>query len=383
MEFNASPRHTVGVEWELQLLDAVTLDLVDGIVPLMEFFPDTPFIKPEYIQSCVELNTRISQNSEDAVEHLRQLLARVLERCASLEMAVCGAGTHPFGRRLALITPLPRYQRMVKQEGYLGYSQITFSTHVHVGMGSGDEAIHAMGYLTSALPAFVALAGNSPFWRGHDTGHAAYRQRILAATGSYGLPPRFRDWRHFNQFLSAAHKAGMITQLKDIHWDIRPHPDFGTLELRAMDAASDLHTLGGLVAFARSLVVCMANSSADDVRRVLPLELPDWIERENYYRASHQGLGAAFIYDANGNHRPLRDVLLELIDFCAPVAEELGEVEGLKVARGIVTGLAGYQHQREAYELTQSTRAVAKRLTEMLDANQRTVTDHAAIPTKS
>jgi len=368
MEFNPSPRHTVGVEWELQLLDALTLDLVDGIVPLMEFFPNTTFVKPEYIQSCVELNSQISENSQEAMKHLEQLLAGVLHQCARLDMTVCGAGTHPFCRRLALITPSPRYQRMAKQEGLLGHNQLTFSTHVHIGMASGDEAIYAMGHLTSALPAFVALAANSPYWRGHDTGHAAYRQRILAATGSYGLPPRFRDWREFNQFLSAAHKSGMITQFKDIHWDIRPHPDFGTLEIRAMDAASDLHTLHGLVAFARCMAVCMANSHADDLELLLPFTLPGWIERENYYRASHHGLDAELIYDASGSHRPLRDVLLELIDLCGPVAAELGEVEGLQIAREIVTGLAGCEHQRQVYAQAHSARAIAQQLAVTISA---------------
>jgi len=370
MEFDASPEHTVGVEWELQLLDARTLDLVDGIVPLMEFFPDTPFVKPEYIQSCVELNSRVSENSQGAAEHLGQTLARVLQRCADLDMAVGGAGTHPFCRRLALITPLPRYQRMERVEGYMAHHQITFSTHVHVGMSSGDEAIRAMSQLTSALPAFVALAGNSPFWRGHDTGHAAYRQRILAASGSYGVPPRFQDWQNFDEFFTAARRAGMFTHFKDIHWDIRPHPDFGTLEVRAMDAASDQHTLQGLVAFARCMAVCMSYSPADEMHRVLPPELPDWVEKQNYYRASHRGLDAEFIYDANGNHRPLRELVLDLLDLCASVGEQLGETEGLRIAREMVTGtVAGYRRQREIYAKSLSAHAVTADLIARLDAS--------------
>ena len=112
MQFNPSPRHTVGVEWELQLIDPETLDLYDGIMPLMEFFPATDFVKPEYIQSCVELTSRISENSGEAIEHLRETLVQTLRRCDELDMSVCGAGTHPFCRRLALITPLPRYQRL-------------------------------------------------------------------------------------------------------------------------------------------------------------------------------------------------------------------------------------------------------------------------------
>ena len=125
-------------------------------------------------------------------------------------------------------------------------------------MCSGDEAMRAMSHLIPALPAFVALSANSPFWRGHKTGHAAYRHRILAATPNFGLPTAFRDWADFENFHNAALKSGMIRHFKDIHWDIRPHPDFGTIEIRAMDAASDLPTLHALVAFARAMVVSMA-----------------------------------------------------------------------------------------------------------------------------
>ena len=112
MEFNASEKRTVGVEWELQLLDTESLDLVDGIMPLMEFFPDTEFVKPEYIQSSVELTSCVAENSDAAIGHIQGSLVKMLERCDELEMKACGAGTHPFCRRLALITPLPRYQRI-------------------------------------------------------------------------------------------------------------------------------------------------------------------------------------------------------------------------------------------------------------------------------
>ena len=105
MRFESCRQHSVGVEWELQLLDPESLDLFDGIMPLMEFFPDTSFVKPEYIQSCVELTSCIAENSSEAIEHLQETLLQTLRRCDELDMSVCAAGTHPFCRRLALITP--------------------------------------------------------------------------------------------------------------------------------------------------------------------------------------------------------------------------------------------------------------------------------------
>jgi carboxylate-amine ligase len=367
MKFSSCSQPTVGVEWELQLLDATTMDLYDGILPLMEFFPDTGFVKPEYIQSCVELNSCIGDTSALAVGHIGKTLAQIVQRCNDLEMRVCGAGTHPFCRRLALITPTARYRAREKRAGFLAHTQITFSTHVHVGMPSGDDAMRAMSHLIPTLPAFIAFSANSPFWRGHETGHAAYRHRILAATPSFGLPVAFQDWAHFNGFYSAALKSGMVETIKDIHWDIRPHPDFGTIEIRVMDAASDLQTLHALVAFARSMAVCMARSTRQEVSRILPLELPWWIEKENCYRAGHLGLDADFIYNEQGQLRPLRGLIEELIEMCVPVAEVIGEAEGLAHARQILLDGPGFEHQVRVYAESHSAHAVTRYLASRLN----------------
>jgi carboxylate-amine ligase len=366
VKFNSCLRHTVGVEWELQLLDVDTMDLFDGILPLMEFFPDTAFVKPEYIQSCVELTSCVSDTSTAAIEHIEETLTQTLQRCSELEMAVCGAGTHPFCRRLALITPTQRYRELEQRTGYLAHRQITFSAHVHIGMKSGDEAMRAMSHMIPTLPALIALSANSPFWRGHETGHAAYRHRILAASPSFGLPVAFRDWKHFEDFYRAAQKAAMIRTIKDVHWDIRPHPDFGTLEVRVMDSPSDLRTLLALVALARSMAVCMARLSRREVDRLVPLDLPWWIEKENCYRASHEGLAADFIYDEQGHCRPLRGLIEDLVDVCAQVAEEIGENAGLSLTENILADGPGYMKQTRVYDETHSAHAVTKELARRL-----------------
>jgi carboxylate-amine ligase len=366
VEFNPSPKPTVGVEWELQLLDPITLDLVDGIMPLMEFFPNAEFVKPEYIQSCVELNSCIAENSDQAVDHIRGSLTKLLQRCAELNMDACGSGTHPFCRRLALITPLPRYRRIEKDVGHLAHTQITFSTHVHIGMKSGDEAMQVISHLAPAIPAFIALSANSPFWRGHDTGHAVYRHRILAAAPNYTLPPPLPTWNEFTDFMSAAQNAGMVHGIKDIHWDIRPHPDFGTIEIRTMDAASDLITLHALVSFARSMALCFRDAPVGDVNRIMPLDLPDWIARENRYRAAHLGFAADYIVDERGTLRPLTELIADLIEFCRPTASSVGEAHGLDLAADLLAGVPGYERQLRAYEQNQTPRSVVRMLTDAL-----------------
>jgi carboxylate-amine ligase len=371
MEFNPSPEPTVGGEWELQLVDTKTLDLYNGILPLMEFFPETEHVKPEYIQSCVELTSCVAKTSEEAVRHISNTLARIMQRCRELEMDVCGAGTHAVCRELALITPTPRYLRLKQDAGHLAHRQITFSTHVHTGMRSADEAIRAMSHLTPALPAFIALSANSPFWRGYKTGHAAYRHRILAASPHYGLPVEFQNWADFEKFFRAAQKSGMIRRLKDIHWDIRPNPVFGTIEIRTMDAAADLQTLRALTAFARVMSVCMARASPSEVRRVIPLDLPQWVVKENCYRASHHGFDSMFIYDEQGNNRPLRGLIEELISFCQPTAVEIGETRNLARCKKILVDGPGYMHQLVVYALNHSARAVVESLRDQLHESHR------------
>jgi carboxylate-amine ligase len=366
MDFNCSPEPTVGVEWELQLVDTNTLDLYNGILPLMEFFPETEHIKPEYIQSCVELTSCVANTSDEAVRHISNTLTRIKQRCQELEMDVCGAGTHAVCRELALITPTPRYLRLKQDTGHLAHRQITFSTHVHTGVRSGDEAIRAMSHLLPVLPAFIALSANSPFWRGYKTGHAAYRHRILAASPYYGLPVEFQNWSGFVEFFNAARKSGMIRRIKDIHWDIRPSPVFGTVEIRTMDAAADLQTLRALTAFARVMTVCMARTSTGEVSRIFPLDLPRWIIKENCYRASHHGLNGTFIYDEQGNYRPLRGLIEDLIDFCQPTAVEISEGKNLALCRRILDDGPGYLHQLDVYASSHSARAVVESLRNQL-----------------
>ncbi|MDJ0939206.1 MAG: YbdK family carboxylate-amine ligase, partial [Woeseiaceae bacterium] len=261
-----------------------------------------------------------------------------------------------------LITPLPRYKRLAAGAGLLSYTQITFSTHVHVGLRSGDEAMHVMSQLIPAVPIFMALSANSPFWRGHDTGHAAYRHRILAAAPNYGIPTRFPDWATFDGFLNAAMRGGAIQGFKDIHWDIRPHPDFGTLELRAMDSVSSLHSVHAVTSLARALMLTLADAEAGETAELLPQDLPHWIERENRYRAAHLGLEADFIINRDGDRRPLREVAADLIELSRDTAAKHDETAGLELASNLLETGPDYRRQVEVYEKTNLMRAVVEDL---------------------
>ena len=218
----------------------------------------------------------------------------------------------------------------------------------------------------AATQTYLSTHANSPFWRGHKTGFAAYRHRILAAAPTYGLPTRCKDWQGFQNFLAAGKRSGMIKTFKDIHWDMRPHPDFGTLEIRVMDSASDIRTLHGLVAFARCLVRWAAEASVQDVTEVIPDKLPFWIEKQNRFAASQKGLDAEFITDKNGDHRHMRDVIGDLVDRCESIAAKIGEEYGLQIARELLAGRPSYERQIEEYNRNDSARSVVTMLQKSL-----------------
>lgn len=371
MKFNACTEPTVGVEWELQLLNAETLDLADGIMPLMEFYPESRFVKPEFIQSCVELNSKPCSNTSAVASHLKFLARNVRDKCECLGMRLCSAGTHPFGRRLALITPTPRYHRLEKDHGYLGHNQITFAMHVHIGMRSGDEAIRVMRYLTPCLPVLMAVSANSPFWRGHDSGYADYRHRILAAAAHYGLPPYFGGWNDFKEAFAVAQRARMIDSFKDIHWDIRPHPDFGTLEVRVMDAQVGAKALTLVAALTRSLAVYISTQPDELLAQTLPTRLPRWIEHENHYRASRLALAAEYIIDEKGHTRPLMKLARDIIEQVTPTAEKIGEAHAMRSLENWIERCPGYQEQHRAFAETGSLKQVVRHLAAILDDELR------------
>jgi glutamate---cysteine ligase / carboxylate-amine ligase len=362
MEFKRSEPLSIGVELEFQLLKAETLDLTDGILPLMEFYPDSPYVKPESIQNTVEIASKVCTSIAELKVHLTALVADLKAKCQALGMRLCGAGTHPFCQRLALITPLPRYLAMEERYGYLAHTQITFATHVHLGVTSGDEAIALMRSLKPYLPLLIALSANSPFWRGYDTGYASYRHRILAATRSYGVPPSFQSWKEFCHFFETTHRAGLFQTLNDIHWDLRPRPHLGTLEVRVMDAQPTIAQAMDLTSFVRVLAAYLLRR-ADGM---LP-DLPWWLEKENHFHASHLGLEAGYVANEKGTTRPLAAVWREVLETLRPLAEELGEEAWLeRLHRRVEEGLS-YAYQRQVYEESGLLRQVVSALIEELE----------------
>lgn len=367
IEFNGSSERTIGMEIEFQLLDSKTLELVDGIMPLMEHYPDIIYIKPEFIQSSVEVMSRVCRSVLELESNLLSLVSDLGRKCAELGMTLAGAGTHPFNQKLAVITPLPRYLRIEERVGYPCHTYITYSIHVHLGMGSGEETIRVMTLLRPYLPILLALSASSPFWWGFDTKYACYRQMVLASAKTYGLPPYFESWEQFCSFFHKAKHAGVFRTFRDYHWDLRPRPDFGTLEIRVMDTQPTVREAIALAALSQCLTEYLKQNSVEAESNLLK-PLPFWMEKENRYRACRWGLEAMLIIDEQANTKPLRDIAGDVLRSIRGTADGLGVLPKIDEVAKVLSDGPSYMRQRNLYGTTVSFKAVVSSLARELES---------------
>ncbi len=363
-----SDTFSTGVEMEFQLVDAESYDLAERVMPLLDFYPDSRNIKPEIIQTTIEVSSDPCGTLPELDRHLRTLVGGLVERSAELGLRLCGAGTHPFTTRLATITPHPRYEALERVSGILSHRQITFATHVHFGMPSGEEALMVMRELKPYLPLLIALSASSPFWKGLDTGFAAYRHRVLASSRSYGTPPDFRDWSDFDAFFSTMRRAQVFETIDDIHWDVRPRPTLGSLEVRIMDAQPTVSEAMNLVALIRALIAYLrATRHVPKARLLSPL--PWWAQKDNCFMASRFGLDALVIVDRLGEVFPLRSVILRTIDAVVPHIDLPQEAELVKRLAATIDGALPYQRMRSAFFESASLAEVVSTLADELEGD--------------
>ncbi|HYE33986.1 carboxylate-amine ligase [Methylocaldum sp.] len=368
LEFVGSKYPTLGIEIEFQLLDPETFDLADGILPLLQSYPEEPCIKPEFTQSTVEINSHVCADIEELRSDITSLVKELKRRCEGLHLALCGAGTHPFSLRPAAVTPLPRYIEMERRMVYLAHTLKTYALQVHVGMPSGDAAVVVMSLLKPYLPILLALSASSPFWQGQDTGFASFRQRVLAAMRDYGLPPSFTSWRHFAECFENLRAAGAAHVIRDFHWDIRPSPHYGTLEVRVMDVQPTLKETFMLAALIQTLLVYLQRSWQQN-EPVYPSMLQHWwAQKENCFRASHLGVEAEIIVDDMGHIRPIKTLTRDLLASLAETAEDLKTADWLGQLEARLDVGGSYLRQQTVFAKTRSLQKVAASLVGELEA---------------
>lgn len=351
MEFNSSPESTVGVEVEYGIVSRHSGELVPAaseiLEELNEQYPQDgghPKAKNELFQPSMEVITGICQNPAEAKADLATTLAELKPLLDKRGLGLESTGTHPFSSWNDLpVTPNPRYLRLIERVQWPAHRLLIHGVHVHVGVKSAEKAIITTNVLANYLPIILALSSSSPYWLGRDTGLASARTKVFEGLPTTGIAPQFPDWDAYNTLLDAFTNAGTIQTVREIWWDIRPHPDFGTVELRMCDGIPTLADTGAVAAIAQGLVMMIDDQINSGEA---PKPLPDWVLRENKWRACRWGLDAWLIVNEHGQTRELRELFDEMIEAVTPYCQQVESIPELDHARWIVANGASYQRQR-------------------------------------
>ncbi len=348
IDFHASARPTIGVEWEFALVDKTSRDLVNSAADLLDLaaprLERPERLHKELLRNTVEVVTGICDNVAGAMADLRETLAVVVPAADELGIDLFGAGTHPFaawsGQQL---TEGHRYQELINRTQWWGRQMLIWGVHVHVGMPERDRVMAVLSALLNQYPHLQALSASSPVWAGTDTGYASNRALMFQQLPTAGLPFQFREWAEFESFAHDQLTTGVIDDLTEIRWDIRPAPRHGTLENRVCDGISTTAEMSALVALMHCLVVDLDTRMA--AGEELPT-MPPWHVQENKWRAARYGLDAIIILDDKSNERLITDDLDDLLERLTPVARRLGCEAELRSVTEIPRRGASYQRQR-------------------------------------
>ena len=352
IDFHGSPEPSLGVEWELALVDRRTRDLRNDATHLFARarprLADPGKLHQELLRNTVEIVSGVCHTVEEAMTDLRQTLEVVVPAGDDLDIDLYGAGTHPFASwTVQQLTEGHRYEELINRTQWWGRQMLIWGVHVHVGMPEQERVMPVLSALLNYYPHLQALSASSPIWAGIDTGYASNRALMFQQLPTAGLPFQFEKWSEFESFVQDEVVTGVIEELTEIRWDVRPAVAHGTLENRVCDGVSNFTELGALVALMHCLVVDLDTRLA--AGEILPT-MPPWHVQENKWRAARYGLDAIVITDAASNERLVTDDLADLLERLTPVADRLGCSAELAAVAGIPRRGASYQRQRAVAE---------------------------------
>jgi carboxylate-amine ligase len=333
--FGASDPYTLGVEEEYMLLDPQGYDLVQHIEMVLDAIQGDELaeqLNAELMQSVLEIATPVCRSAGEVMHELSKLRGYVRDVARGQGLRVGSAGTHPFSLfERQRITAKDRYHALIDQLQYVARRELIFGMHIHVAVDDPDKAIQVVNGLLPHLAPLLALSASSPFWRGEPTGLASSRQIVFSAFPRSGPPPRFRDYADYAAVVGQLERTGCIADYTHIWWDIRPHPKWGTIEVRICDAVTRLDDAVAIAAYCQSLVKQLCE------RYEAGAEIPTYhriLTSENKWLAARYGLEAPVMDLATGRRIrvPVAKLVRRSLRELGPHARELGcerELEGI------------------------------------------------------
>jgi carboxylate-amine ligase len=323
LEFSRSEPLTMGIELELMILSTHDWDLMSGSGDLLALIGKRPHpgdIKPEITESMIEMSTAVHRDYREMLAELSAMRDVVIRGAQRLNLAIAGGGAHPFQHwSQQRIFPKERFFHVHELYGYLAKQFTVFGQHIHIGVPSGDDAVWLTHMMSRYIPHFIALSASSPFSQGMDTAFDSSRLNNINAFPLSGTMPFVRDWREFNDYFDTMRDLKVVESMKDFYWDIRPKPEFGTIEIRVCDTPLTIEKAAVLGAYAqalaRHLMLDRPREPSQDVYRVYSF---------NRFTACRYGMQAGFIDAYTRSRRLLKEDIAETLDTLVPHALALG-----------------------------------------------------------
>jgi carboxylate-amine ligase len=361
LQFTRNERPTLGVEVELQLVDAQTSELTPAIEMVIAQCSDElqQKVKPELMQSYLEINTGICETVADVRTDLSAILAELEKITREMDVRLFWAGTHPFSSwRRQEITVNARYFQLVNLMQDVARRLVTFGLHIHVGVESGDKAVMICDRMLRHLPTLLALSANSPFWEARPSGLHSNRSKIMEMLPTAGLPHQMRNWSEYVWLINHLQDTGFINTIREIWWDIRPHNNFGTVEIRICDVPANLEQVLAITALVQCLVVKLSHQIDEGT---FQSEYHPMIVQQNKWRATRYGAQAQLVNSDDYRQYTVQQTVDHLVETLAPTAESLGCLAELEATRQL-PGRSGAERQLELYNEHYSRHRVVERM---------------------
>jgi glutamate---cysteine ligase / carboxylate-amine ligase len=358
------PPYTLGVEEELMIVDGRSMELVSAVEEMIEAVPSETEgqVKPELMQSVLEIATDVCRNVGEAAGQLEDLRRRVRETAEAKGLTIGSAATHPFAKwEDQRIVERERYQEVLDALGFVARQELLFGLHVHVGIDDADKAIHVANGMRVHLPILLALSANSPFWRGQATNLMSCRTPLFRLLPRVGIPSRFEDWSEYCQRIEFMVEAGAVSDYTFLWWDVRPHPKLGTVEVRSCDAQTRLeHT----VAIA-ALIQAMAKELCEHFEAGRKLgTFPAELLEENKWLAARYGMQGELIDLPSSARVPAADLARRLAERLRPHARELGSEREFEALDRVIEGGTGAERQLADWRANRDLVALVRHIVE-------------------
>ncbi|HHT0594682.1 TPA: YbdK family carboxylate-amine ligase [Legionella anisa] len=326
LRFKKSAAGTIGVELELQLIDPKSFSLISKAKDLIRNIKTGPYqlrIKPEITQSMIEINTSIHQSPQTMIQELFELKSSLLEQASKLGIAICGGGSHPFQSwAMQKIFPTLRYKNISRRYRFLSQMATEFGQHIHIGCGNSENALYLTHALSRYVPQLIALSASSPFYQSVNTSFCSSRSIMFNAFPQSGVVPYLINWKEFSEYYYKMRHLGIVTSMKDFYWDIRPKPEFGTVEIRVFDAPLTIKKAILITAYIQSLAIYLLEERPTQVGNDLY-----YLYNQNRFEASRYGFDGTFINPYTMKHGLIIDDIFDTAEKIKKHTSQLGNTD--------------------------------------------------------